>query len=136
MDVYYDAIETFTSSLPASADAGVFSVFYFTSESFMIAPLSGPDVTAEQLKEFLAPLVDKLEESNISYTSHFEDFDSYVEFYDAMFAPIPVVSLLLYRSMRNATLTDERLGRNIVRRSFHPQKRFHKQPRWPYIRLP
>lgn len=63
----------------------------------MIAPLSGPDVTAEQLKEFLAPLVGKLEESNISYTSHFEDFDSYVEFYDAMFAPIPVVSLLLYR---------------------------------------
>lgn len=39
-DIYYDAIQTFLSSLPASADAGVMSVFYFTSESFMIAPLT------------------------------------------------------------------------------------------------
>lgn len=106
MDVYYDAIETFTLSLPASADAGVFSVFYFTSESFMIAPLSAPDVSAEQLKEFLAPLTKKLENSNISYTSHFEDFDSYVEFYDAMFAPIPVVSLHLTQVVKTVMLID------------------------------
>ena len=37
----------------------------------------------------------KLEASNITYTSHFEDFGSYLEFYEAMFAPIPVVSLRL-----------------------------------------
>jgi hypothetical protein len=92
-DVYYGAIETFLSSLPASADAGVMSVFYFTSSSFMIAPLTGPDVKASQLKEFLSPLMQKLEASNITYTSHFEDFDSYLEFYETMFAPIPVVSL-------------------------------------------
>jgi len=96
-DVYYAAIETFVSSLPASADAGVMSVFYFTSDSFMIAPLTGPDVTSDQLQEFLSPLMQKLEASNITYTSHFEDFDSYVEFYDAMFAPIPVVSSLCLR---------------------------------------
>lgn len=94
MDVYYDLIQTFTSSLPASADAGVMSVFYFTSESFMIAPLTGPDVTADQLKDFLTPLTDKLQTLKVAYTSHFEDFDSYVEFYEAMFAPIPVVSPL------------------------------------------
>lgn len=92
-DVYYAAIETFVSSLPASADAGVMSVFYFTSDSFMIAPLTGPDVSADQLKEFLTPLMEKLEASDITYTSHFENFGSYVEFYQAMFAPIPVVSL-------------------------------------------
>ena len=92
-DVYYDAIETFLSSLPASADAGVMSVFYFTSQSFMIAPLTGPDVKASQLKEFLSPLIQKLEASNITYTRHFEDFDSYLEFYETMFAPIPVVSM-------------------------------------------
>lgn len=91
-DVYYAAIETFLSSLPASADAGVMSVFYFTSDSFMIAPLTGPNVTAEQLKVFLSPLMQKLEASNITYSSHFEDFDSYVDFYAAMFGPIPVVS--------------------------------------------
>jgi hypothetical protein len=92
-DVYYDAIETFLSSLPASADAGVMSVFYFTNLSFMIAPLTGPDVKACELKKFLTPLIEKLEASNITYTSHFEDFDSYLEFYEGMFAPIPVVSL-------------------------------------------
>lgn len=92
-DVYYAAIDTFLSSLPASADSGVMSVFYFTEKSFMIAPLTGPDVKASQLKEFLSPLMKELEASNITYTSHFEDFGSYLEFYEAMFAPIPVVSL-------------------------------------------
>jgi FAD/FMN-containing dehydrogenase len=92
-DVYYAAIETFISSLPASADAGVMSVFYFTSDSFMIAPLTGPGISVDELKEFLNPLMRTLEASNITYTSHFEQFDSYVEFYKAMFAPIPVVSL-------------------------------------------
>jgi FAD/FMN-containing dehydrogenase len=94
-DVYYAAIEIFTSSLPASGDAGVMSVFYFTSESFMIAPLTGPDVSVDELKEFLVPLMQTLEASGISYTSHFEQFDSYVEFDAAMFAPIPVVRLLI-----------------------------------------
>jgi hypothetical protein len=92
-DVYYDAIETFLSSLPASADAEIMSVFYFTNLSFMIAPLTGPDVKACELKKFLSPLIEKLEASNITYTSHFEDFDSYLDFYEGMFAPIPVVSL-------------------------------------------
>ena len=104
-DVYYDAIETFISTLPASTDSGVMNVFYFTATSFMIAPLTGPDVKASELKEFLAPLMQKLEASNITYTSHFEDFASYLEFYDAMFAPIPVVSFAKFANSQISKVT-------------------------------
>lgn len=89
-DAYYEAIATFHASLPKSADAGVMSVWYFTNETFAISPLTGPNVTAEQLKEFLTPLTDKLDELNIKYTSFFGDFDSYLSFFNNMFAPIQV----------------------------------------------
>jgi FAD/FMN-containing dehydrogenase len=89
-DAYYEAITTFHASLAESADAGVMSVWYFTNESFAISPLTGPDVSVEQLKGFLAPLMTKLEELDIKYTSFFGQFDSYLQFFNAMFAPIQV----------------------------------------------
>lgn len=78
------------SSLAKSADAGVMSVWYFTNESFAISPLTGPNVTVDQLKSLLAPLMDKLDELDIKYTSFFGQFDSYLQFFNNMFAPIQV----------------------------------------------
>jgi hypothetical protein len=89
-DAYYEAINTFHASLPESADAGVMSVWYFTNESFAISPLTGPNVTADQLKEILTPLMTKLDELDIKYTSFFGQFPSYLSFFNAMFAPIQV----------------------------------------------
>lgn len=89
-DAYYEAISTFHASLHASADAGVMSVWYFTNETFAISPQTGPNVTAEQLEEFLQPLMNKLDELEIKYTSYFGQFDSYLSFFNNMFAPIQV----------------------------------------------
>lgn len=66
------------------------SVWYFTNESFAISPLTGPNVSVEQLKGLLTPLMDKLDELDIKYTSFFGQFDSYLEFFNNMFAPIQV----------------------------------------------
>jgi FAD/FMN-containing dehydrogenase len=52
--------------------------------------LTGPNVTVSQLKEILTPLMDKLDELDIKYTSFFGQFDSYLAFFNAMFAPIQV----------------------------------------------
>lgn len=89
-EAYYEAISTFHASLPESADAGVMSVWYFTNETFAISPLTGPNVTVDQLKGFLAPLMNKLDELEIEHTSYFGQFDTYLSFFDAMFAPIQV----------------------------------------------
>ncbi|KAL1304334.1 hypothetical protein AAFC00_000735 [Neodothiora populina] len=89
-DVFYEAIETFHASLPAIVDAGVMSVWYFTNESFSISPLTGPKVTAAQLKTLLSPLTTKLDSLNITYTSYIGEFDTYMKHFSSMFSPIEV----------------------------------------------
>lgn len=87
--------------------------------------LQGPGVSTDELREFLGPLTRKLEASNITYTSHFEQFDSYLESYEAMFAPIPVVSSLVLSIACSADRTC--LGCHAIRRSIYPQRSRHEQ---------
>jgi hypothetical protein len=89
-DAYYEAITTWHSSLAEAVDAGTMSVWFFTNESFILSPMTGPDVTVDQLKALLKPLMDKLDELDIKYTSYFGQFDSYLEHFNTMFAPIQV----------------------------------------------
>jgi len=89
-DKYYEAISTFHASLPAMVDAGAMSVWYFTNESFAISPITAPDITVAALKTYLAPLINKLDELNITYTSYFGRFSGYPKEYNAMQSPIDV----------------------------------------------
>lgn len=89
-DAYYEAITTFHASLPEMVDAGVMSVWYFTDDSFTISPLTGPNITVTQLRTFLKPLTTKLDELNITYTSYVGQFESYLQHFNHMFAPIEV----------------------------------------------
>ena len=89
-DAYYSAITTFHSSLPKAADAGITSIWYFNNEFFSISPLSGPNVTVDTLKEVLQPLICKLDDLGVNYTSYFGQFGSYKSFFDTMFSPISV----------------------------------------------
>ncbi|KAK3674091.1 hypothetical protein LTR78_005938 [Recurvomyces mirabilis] len=89
-DKYYEAISTFHSSLPAIVDAGGMSVWYFTNQSFAISPITGPNITVSQLKVLLQPLISKLEELDIAYTSYFGQFSGYLKEYHAMQGPIDV----------------------------------------------
>jgi len=89
-DAYYEAITTWHSSLAEAVDAGTMSVWFFTNESFILSPMTGPDVTVDELKYFLKPLMDKLDELDIKYTSYFGQFGSYLEHFNTMFAPIQV----------------------------------------------
>lgn len=52
----------------------------------------GPGLTSGELREFLQPFMDKLDELNVRYASYFGDFGSYTEFYAAMFYTLPVNS--------------------------------------------
>lgn len=89
-DNYYEAISTFHASLPPLVDAGGMSVWYFTNESFAISPITGPGITVPELKQFLAPLMDKLDQLGIQYTSYFGQFSGYLDEYNAMQGPIDV----------------------------------------------
>ncbi|KAJ7823430.1 hypothetical protein B0H14DRAFT_2826767 [Mycena olivaceomarginata] len=58
-DAYYEAIEFFHSTLPTIVDSGAMT--------------------------YLAPFETKLNELNITFTSYYAQFDSYLDSYDAMF---------------------------------------------------
>lgn len=89
-DAYYEAITTWHLSLADAVDAGTMSVWFFTNESFILSPMTGPNVTVDQLKDLLRPLMEKLDELDIKYTSFFGQFGSYLEHFNTMFAPIQV----------------------------------------------
>jgi hypothetical protein len=89
-DDYYSAISTFHASLPPLVDAGAMSVWYFTNQSFAISPITGPNISVSQLKEFLAPLENKLKALNITYTSYYSQFSGYLKEYNAMQGTIEV----------------------------------------------
>lgn len=52
--------------------------------------MTGPGLTSEDLREFLTPFMNKLDDAKVPYAKYFGDFGSYTEFYAAMFAPLPV----------------------------------------------
>jgi hypothetical protein len=47
-------------------------------------------LTSSQLREFVAPFMKKLDGMGIRYASYFGDFNSYTEFYAAMYQPLAV----------------------------------------------
>ncbi|KAJ7037227.1 FAD binding domain protein [Mycena alexandri] len=89
-DAYYEAIEYFHSTLPAIVDSGAMAVWIFTNTSFLISPITAPDVPVADLKTYLAPFETKLNELNITFTSYYAQFDSYLNSFNAMFSPIEV----------------------------------------------
>lgn len=90
LDKYYEAISAYHASLPAMVDAGVMSIEFFDNKSFAINPVTGPNITVEELRDFLQPLTDKLHELEIPYTSYFGQFSSYLEYYNAMMTTVEI----------------------------------------------
>ncbi|KAJ7880121.1 hypothetical protein B0H13DRAFT_2542387 [Mycena leptocephala] len=89
-DAYYEAIEYFHSTLSTIVDSGAMVVWYFTNTSFFISPITAPDIPVANLKTYLAPIETKLNELNITFTSYYAQFDSYLDSFDAMFSAIEV----------------------------------------------
>ena len=113
-DAFYDAIFTYHASLPAIVDLGAMSLSFISNESFRLSPLTAPGLSVETVAELLTPLMRKLEELNIPYDHHIEQFPGYLQEFHAMQAPIPVATdqyagRLIPRSVvlhNNSVLTD------------------------------
>lgn len=89
-DAYYGAVAKYHSILAPIVDAGAMSVWYFTNESFAISPLTGPGLTAAQLKAFIKPFTDYLTKSGIDYTMYAADFPTYLDEFEGMQGAIQV----------------------------------------------
>ncbi len=89
-DTYYEAVSAYHASLPAIVDAGAMSVSFFTNTSFAIMRLTGPGVTASDLRQLLMPFLEKLEQLRIKNTLVVRQFPGYLEEFTAMQFPVQV----------------------------------------------
>ena len=90
-DTFYGFVKEFQETvIPVSTEAGVVTTFYVTNGTFSMRPMTGPGLTSTQLREFVAPFMKKLDAAGIRYASFFGDFNSYTEFYAAMYQPLAV----------------------------------------------
>ncbi|GLB05983.1 hypothetical protein AtubIFM57258_001278 [Aspergillus tubingensis] len=89
-DTFYSAIGLYHSLLPAIVDAGAMSIWYFTNTTFYIAPLTGPNITVQELISLLKPFRDGLEKMGIRYTLYAEQFPTYLAEFNGMMPNIPV----------------------------------------------
>ncbi|KAL4926603.1 FAD-dependent oxidoreductase [Aspergillus undulatus] len=89
-DTFYDAVTLYHETLPSIVDAGAMSVWYFTNTSFSISPLTGPNIPVAKLKALVKPFTDGLTNLGIKYTSHAEQFPTYLSQFSTMQGEIGV----------------------------------------------
>ncbi|KAL2126018.1 hypothetical protein VTI74DRAFT_1951 [Chaetomium olivicolor] len=89
-ETFYGAIDAFHSLLPGLVEAGAMVVYYFTSNFFMIAPLTAYNKTAAEVETMMAPLIAKLNEMGVKHTAAYTEAATYYEHYDKAFGPLPV----------------------------------------------
>jgi FAD/FMN-containing dehydrogenase len=88
-DNFYAAIGKFHALLPAMVDAGAMVVYYFSNAFFQIAPLTGYNMTSNQVRETLSSFVTALDDLNIAYNVSYSQTATYTEHYNTYFGPLP-----------------------------------------------
>jgi FAD/FMN-containing dehydrogenase len=89
-ETFYDAIDAFHAALPTMTEAGAMTVYYFTSDFFMITPLTAYNKTAGEVDAIMAPFLTTLTSMGIKYISATSQSATYYEHYDKHFGPLPV----------------------------------------------
>ncbi|PIG82789.1 FAD binding domain protein [Aspergillus arachidicola] len=91
-DTFYEAVSLWQTVLPSVVDAGAMAVWMFTNTSFMITPLTGPNIPVADLEALVKPFTDGLTKLGITYTTYSKQFDSYLEEFNAMQGAIEVAT--------------------------------------------
>ncbi|KAK6196698.1 hypothetical protein LQW54_011266 [Pestalotiopsis sp. IQ-011] len=78
---FYQAVETFVTTLPAITDAGATAIWLLTSTTFSLSPMTGPGMTSEQLQALLQPTLDHLDTLGVPYDHATADSPTYLDSY-------------------------------------------------------
>ncbi|KAK3370113.1 hypothetical protein B0H63DRAFT_307763 [Podospora didyma] len=88
-ETFFAGINAFHAELPAMVANGTMVVYYFTTNFFMIAPLTSYGKNATQVRAIMAPLLAKLTSLGVQYNSAVGQSATYYEHYDTYFGPLP-----------------------------------------------
>lgn len=89
-DTFFKALEFYHAQLPGIVDQGVMSLAFGTNQSFTIGPMTGPDIPVKKLEQMIQPFRNELHKLGINYTFHSQQFDTYLDEFEAMIPPITV----------------------------------------------
>ncbi|KAL4936698.1 hypothetical protein BDV06DRAFT_88748 [Aspergillus oleicola] len=89
-ETYYTAIESFQKVQAPLVDAGGMAITIFTNQSFILSPVTGPDIPVATLLQLLEPFTSTLDNLNIKYQMYSAQFPSYLSQFQEMQGPIPV----------------------------------------------
>ncbi|KAJ5387738.1 CAZyme family AA7 [Penicillium cosmopolitanum] len=89
-DTFYRGVELYNTYLPQIVDAGAMSVWYYTNTSFMISPITAPNIPVAKLEQMLNPFLKGLEKLGIEYTKAASQYDSYYSQFKDMQGTIEV----------------------------------------------
>ncbi|KAL4964274.1 FAD-dependent oxidoreductase [Aspergillus stella-maris] len=89
-ETYYTAISTYQSTQAKIVDAGGMAITTFTNESFILSPVTGPDIPVDKLLSLLQPWISTLDFLGIKYEMHSAQFPTYLSQFTGMQGFIPV----------------------------------------------
>ena len=88
-DTFFDAVGYYHTLLPGYTAAGGVAIAEVTNSSFLLTPLTFPDMHAEQAIELIQPLLGYLDKVGIKYTKNITEFSNFLEHYNALIEPNP-----------------------------------------------
>ena len=88
-DTFFDAVGYYHTLLPGYTAAGGVAIAEVTNSSFLLTPLTFPDMHAEQATELMEPLLAYLDKVGIKYTKNVTEFANFLQHYDALIEPNP-----------------------------------------------
>ena len=88
-DHYFEAIGYYHELLPGYTAAGAVAIAMITNTSFLLTPLTFPNVNKIEVTAILQPLVDRLQDLGISYNLNVTEFPSFLDHYNTLIEPNP-----------------------------------------------
>ena len=88
-DRFYEAIGYYHELLPGYTAAGGVAIAMVTNQSFLLTPLTLPNMSAHDATAMLQPFVDKLEDLGINYNLNITEFPNFLKFYNELVEPNP-----------------------------------------------
>ncbi|KAI1135145.1 putative alcohol oxidase [Hypoxylon sp. FL0543] len=77
-------VRAFVAELPSVLDAGAVSTWLSSNSSFSMSPVVGFGMTQDELDALNRPVLDRLEQLNISYNYYSAEFPTFLDMYGAM----------------------------------------------------
>ena len=88
-DKFYNAVGFYHSLMPGYTTAGGVSIAEVTNTSFLLTPLTFPDMLAAQATEIMQPFLNYLDQQGIKYQKTITESKTFLDHYNKLIEPNP-----------------------------------------------